>query len=369
MPAADADDTPAAKLIRDLPYAGAGGHVRQKLDLYLPLTQKPGARLPLIVWIHGGGWAAGDKSDCPAKKLVDRGYAVASIGYRLSGDAVFPAQIEDCKAAVRWLRAHADDLGLDPGRFAAWGNSAGAHLAALLGTTGGVKEFDVGAHLDQSSRVQAVCDFYGPTDLLQMDAHALPDAPFKHDLPQSPESRLVGGPLQENKDKAARANPIAYLTPDTPPFLIVHGDQDVVVPPHQNLLLYEAMKKAKLTVHLHTIAGAGHGPGIGGREVDAMVNDFFDRYLERGAKPDGKAVVTKGVARLPPGAARGGPRPGPGARGPAIGWDRVTLDDANRDGTVTREEFKGPPPLFARLDRNADGKLTSGDFESPGGRK
>src|SRR5260221_4919549 len=155
--------------------------------------------------------------------MLDQGYAVASLNYRLSGEALFPAQIEDCKAAVRWLRAHAKEYSLDPEHFGAWGSSAGGHLVALLGPSGDVKEFEKGPHLDQSSRVQAVCDYFGPTDFLQMDAHAIPDARLKHDLPNSPESRLIGGPIQENKDKVAKVNPITYVTPDDPPVLIVHG--------------------------------------------------------------------------------------------------------------------------------------------------
>ncbi|MCX7825807.1 MAG: alpha/beta hydrolase, partial [Verrucomicrobiae bacterium] len=126
---------------RDLAYV-ENGHARQKLDLYLP--EKAAAPLPLIIWVHGGGWAAGSKDQCQPLRsgYTSRGYAVASIGYRLSSDAIFPAQIEDCKAAIRWLRAHAKQYGLNPDRFGVWGSSAGGHLAALLGTTGGLKEFD-----------------------------------------------------------------------------------------------------------------------------------------------------------------------------------------------------------------------------------
>lgn len=349
------------------------GHERQKLDLYLPSTVKGSAPLPVIVWVHGGGWAAGDKSDCPAKKMVERGYAVASVNYRLSGDAVFPAQIEDCKAAVRWLRAHAADFNLDISHFGAWGNSAGGHLVALLGTSGGVKEFEVGPNAEQSSRVQAVCDEYGPTDLLQMDAHALANARLKHDPANSPESRLIGGAIQENKAKVARANPISYLTPDDPPFLIIHGDQDVTVPPHQNVLLYEALKRTGLTVHIHTIEGAGHGIGIGGPETDSLTDRFFDHYLKGSTtgEEEGKAVATRAVTVLPA-AARGGPPNAPRGEGPpgrpGVPWERVSQDDANHDGVVTREEFKGPPPLFDRLDRNGDGKLTQDEFAGANGR-
>jgi acetyl esterase/lipase len=278
---------------------------------------------------------------------------VASIGYRLSGDALFPAQIEDCKAAIRWLRAHAKEYGLNPARFGVWGSSAGGHLVVLLGTSGGVKEFDVGANLDQSSRVQAVCDYYGPTDLLQMDAHALPSARLKHDPANSPESRLIGGAIQENKEKAARVNPITYVTPDDPPFLIVHGDADPTVPIHQSQLLFEALKKAGVSVHFHTIKGAGHGQGFGGRELDEMVTGFFDRCLQGKAAPAAGAVQTEGVAVSAP-------------RGPRLTWEQIrTREDILDDGRVPRNKFRGPPQLFDLLDRNHDGVLSKEDFDRP----
>ena len=359
---------PGVKFTRDLAYVD-GGVAAQKLDLYLP--EMEGGPWPLIIWIHGGGWRAGDKAGCPARRMTAQGYAVASINYRLSDEARFPAQIEDCKAAIRWLRSQASIYHLDPAHFGVWGSSAGGHLVALLGTSGAVKDFDKGAHLDVSSRVQAVCDFYGPTDLLQMDAHALANAQLKHDLPNSPEAVFIGGPIQENKEKAARANPIAYVAADDPPFFIVHGDQDPVVPHHQSELLFEALKKAGVSVHFHTMIGAGHGIGIGGAELDRMVDEFFRHYLKNGAASDGKAVVTQGSASIPPGLGGGptGGTPPPGAANPAgrprITWERVSRDDANGDGKVTREEFKGPPKLFDILDRNHDGVLTKENFAEP----
>lgn len=342
---------------RDLAYV-SGGHERQKLDLYLP--EKAEAPLPLIIWVHGGGWETGSKAQCqPLRQgFVARGYAVASLGYRLSGDAIFPAQIEDCKAAIRWLRAHAKDYGLNPDRFGVWGSSAGGHLVALLGTSGEVKEFDVGAQREISSRVQAVCDFFGPTDLLQMDAHALPGAHLKHDPAQSPESRLIGGAIQENKAKTARANPITYVTPDDPPFLIVHGDADPTVPYHQSQLLFAALKQAGVRVHFHTIKGAGHGQGFGGREIEELVGGFFDNCLKKKGVTTGEAVQTESVASGAPTANAGAPR------GPRLTWEQVSRrEGVAADGRVTREQFKGPPALFDRLDRNHDGVLTKDDFD------
>jgi acetyl esterase/lipase len=207
------------------------------------------------------------------------GYAIASINYRLSQHALFPAQIEDCKAAVRWLRAHAAQYGLDAARFGAWGPSAGGHLVAMLGTTGNVAELDVGEHLEASSRVQAVVDYFGPTDFLQMDAHRMPKGKV-HDAADSPESELVGGPIQENADRVAAANPITYVSPDAPPFLIVHGELDPLVPHHQSELLVAALKRAGVPVTFYTVVGAGHG-GFTDPAVPEMTRAFLAQHLKR----------------------------------------------------------------------------------------
>lgn len=259
---------------RDLSYV-SGGHERQKLDLYLPTD---GANLPLIINIHGGAFKAGSKEKGVPLDYLRHGYAVASINYRLSQHAKFPAQIEDCKAAVRWLRAHAGEYRLDRNHFAAWGASAGGHLAAMLGTTGDVKDFDVGANLDQASRVQAVVDYFGPTDFLQMDFHRLPGG-MTHDPANSPESELIGGAIQENKDKVVRANPITYVTPGDPPFLICHGDQDPLVPHHQSELLEAALKKAGVPATFYTVKGAGHG-GFNDPKVQELTRAFLAKHLK-----------------------------------------------------------------------------------------
>jgi len=261
-------------VLRDIEYV-PGGHERLKLDLYLPQDADPTGKRPLIVWIHGGAWLGGSKAPCPALRFVNRGYAVASINYRLSQHALFPAQIEDCKAAIRWLRANAGQYHLDPNRIGVWGASAGGHLVALLGTTGDVKEFDVGPNASVSSRVQAVCDFFGPTDFTKMSSFP---STMKHDAPDSPEAKLIGGPVQENKDKVQRANPITYVTKDDPPFLIVHGDKDPLVPHNQSEILLDALKKAGVEATLYTIAGGGHG-GFKDPQVDVLVTQFFQKHL------------------------------------------------------------------------------------------
>src|SRR5436305_12322843 len=183
------------KLVRDVAYVEGGGP-RQTLDLYL--DQNATGPLPLVVWVHGGGWQAGSKEGAGPARLVllGKGYHVASINYRLSQQAPFPAQIEDCKAAVRWLRAHAGEYHFDPDHFGVWGASAGGHLVALLGTSGGVKELEGNlGNAGVSSRVQAVCDWFGPADFLAYGDRAGAE-------PNSPLVKLFGGPMSDHKDLA-----------------------------------------------------------------------------------------------------------------------------------------------------------------------
>lgn len=260
---------------RDVAYV-TDGHERLKLDLYVPDT---GENLPLIIWVHGGAWRGGDKTNYIRMEYLKAGYAGASLNYRLSQHAVFPAQIEDVKAAVRWLRANSETYRLDPNRFAAWGSSAGGHLVAMLGTTGDIEEFEVGENLNVSSRIQAVVDYFGPTDFLQMDAQSLPDG-LVHDAPDSPESQLVGGPIQEHKDRVSRANPITYVSKDDSPFLIIHGDQDKLVPYHQSVLLKDALEEAGVPVTLYRVKGGGHG-----WFRDPKVPELTKAFLEQHLKP------------------------------------------------------------------------------------
>jgi acetyl esterase/lipase len=262
---------------RDLAYV-SGGHPRQTLDLYLPAATAP---LPLIIWIHGGAFRMGSKADDVPTDYLALGYAVASINYRLSQHALFPAQIEDCKAAVRWLRANAARYHLDPARFAAWGSSAGGHLAAMLGTTGAASDLEVGQHLDLSSRVQAVVDYYGPTDFLQMDAQRPPDG-MLHDPADSPESQLVGGAIQQHPERVARANPITYVGAKTPPFLVVHGDHDPLVPYQQSVILAAALTAAGTALSFYTVVGGGHGH-FTDPQVPELTRAFLHTWIGAGA--------------------------------------------------------------------------------------
>ncbi len=261
-------------LYRDVEY----GRIDDRpllLDLYLP--QKSRAPVPAVVWVHGGGWAGGTKHPTPAAPLVSSGYAVASVAYRLSGEAKWPAQIEDCKAAVRWLRARSKDLGIHPGRIGAWGGSAGGHLVALMGTAGDAKDLEGAAgNAAQSSRVQAVCDFFGPTDFLRFDGHG---SKLIMGAPDSLIAQLLGGPLARNKEKAAQANPVAYVTKDDPPFLIMHGDKDDIVPLDQSEVFHAALKKARVSSELVVMPGAGHG--FAGPQVMKRVTEFFDQHLKK----------------------------------------------------------------------------------------
>lgn len=198
------------KAVRNIPYV-ENGHRNQVLDLFLPEkpTDKP---LPLMVWIHGGAWMAGHQGNPPVIYLVNRGFAVASIQYRFSQHAVWPAQAYDCKAAIRFLRANAVKYNFDAYRFAVGGDSAGGHLAAFLGTSGDVAEMegDLG-NTNVSSRVQAVVDLFGPTDLTLMEQQSGPRSMINHDAPDSPESKLMGGHIQGKRDLARTANPLTYI--------------------------------------------------------------------------------------------------------------------------------------------------------------
>lgn len=267
-----------AKSYRDLAYV-ENGHERQKLDLYVPGNQR--GPVPVVCFIHGGGWRNGQKSTSTAMPLITQGYAVAGLGYRLSDAAQFPAQIHDCKAAIRWLRAHAKSYGIDPNRIAVWGPSAGGHLSALLGTSGDVKELegDLGT-AGVSSRVQAVCDFYGPTDFL------LGDVGGRIDNPEGPVALLLGGPAPDRPELARQASPAHWISKDDPPFLIFQGGKDRTVPPVQSQSFAALLKKANVAAELVEFPDAEHGgPDFKNADTLAKIVAFFDRHLKSGAAP------------------------------------------------------------------------------------
>jgi acetyl esterase/lipase len=253
---ADEPKLPAgARALRDLPYV-TNCHEMQKLDLYLPAVPKG----PLLVMIHGGGWIGGSKDKPEGLPMLAQGYAVANLNYRLSQHAIFPAQIEDCKAAIRWLRAHAAEYGYDPKRIGAWGASAGGHLVAMLAATGTVKDFDVGENLDQSSAIQCGVDVFGPADLVNWKAPSANPAI----QPTGPESllvKLLGGTAEEKPELAKRASPVTWVTKDCAPLFIMHGTIDQLVGLDQSQKLEAKLKSAGVEVTLDVVEGAGHGGG------------------------------------------------------------------------------------------------------------
>jgi acetyl esterase/lipase len=249
------------RVLSNQPYADTK-NPRQTLDLVLPTNPSGKKKLPLIVWIHGGGWKNGGKQSglsphrLPA--LVQTGkYIGASIGYRLSGEAIWPAQMHDCKAAIRWLRAHAEKYGIEPDKIIAWGSSAGGHLVSMLGVSHGVKELEgkIGEHTDQSSRVLAVINYYGPSALLQMDDHP---SKIIHNTPDSPESQLIGGPIQKNRKKTKQASPLHHVSKDDSIFIHFHGTDDPLVPYHQSVIFHQALQEKGVASKLITLQKGGH---------------------------------------------------------------------------------------------------------------
>lgn len=274
----NAEETPAQ---RNLRYADGAGAAHQ-LDFYPAASAE--ARAPLVIYIHGGGWRAGDKSKVPGYilKLTKEGIAVAAVNYRLSQQAKYPAQLFDIKAAVRFMRAHADEFHIDPQRIAAWGLSAGGQLAALLGTTAHdpALEGNVGADLDQSSKVAAVVNYYGPT--------SLPDKPIqcaqvKCLFPQTgmdaTVSQLLGCDIAKCTDRAKAASPIDHIAAGAPPFLNVHGDKDNIVPLQQSINFDAALAKAGVHSRLIVVPGGRHG-WDGETPYDEAARTFLVRQLE-----------------------------------------------------------------------------------------
>ena len=259
---------PGVRLHKDLAYL-PNGHQRQKLDLYVP-ENREGA-MPLIVWIHGGAWMEGSKNHCPPLPWTRKGYLVASVDYRLSHEAKFPAQIKDCKAAVRWLRIHAEEYGIDPHRFVAWGDSAGGHLASLLGTAGNVPEWELELP-SVSSRVQVVIDWYGRADLTKVST----DPTWAN----SPSALLLGGCGSDVADLAKKASPIFHVSKDDPPFLIMHGSMDSMVPQRQSEAFASALQEAGVESRLVILEGAGHGgEKFFSSELIKVIDTFLAQHL------------------------------------------------------------------------------------------
>ena len=261
------------RVVRDLVFAEPQG-LALHADLYLP-DPIEGA-VPVIVWVHGGGWRFGDRTVGPdlSRFFAERGFAMAAVDYRSTRQAIFPAQAEDLKTAIRWLRATASEYGIDPERIGMWGVSAGAHLSAMtaLAPDGMFVPADA-PYADQRARVQAVVAGYGPYDFMLMDARRpepgtvqrdpeelrLPREGMRSADPDSFESLLLGAPIDSCPERVNAANPLLHAAPGAPPVLIVHGLSDTVIPAHQSELLFEALAAQGNDVTLALVEGVGHG--------------------------------------------------------------------------------------------------------------
>jgi len=265
--------------------AYATSSTAQMMDIYLPAGEGP---FPVVVFIHGGAFKMGNKEmeTANAAVLVSKGYAAVTINYRLSGEAKFPAQIQDCKAAIRFLRANAVKYKLNADKIASWGASAGGNLSSLLGTSGGVAELE-GAELGNSSfssKVLVSVDWFGPINFLTMDSEATAlGFSLTTNSASSPESVLMGAAVQTIPAQVAKANPTTYITDDDAAFFIQVGDADRNIPYTQSKNFYDALVAVKGATHVsyELIAGAGHG----GTQFSATSNmdkvvAFLDKYMK-----------------------------------------------------------------------------------------
>jgi acetyl esterase/lipase len=286
-PAANTDHIKRKYL--DISYAQVSA--AQKLDIYLPA--EGAGPFPVILAIHGGAFMGCDKADLqvlPMLAGLERNYAVVSINYRMSGEAQFPALVQDAKAAVRWIRANARRYGFNPQKIAAWGGSAGGYLSTMLGTSAGIKEledFSLG-NPDQPCTVQAVVAWYGPTNFLRMDEQLAasgmePPVGFRHNEANSPEALLLGQAITEVPEKVKAANPETYIHPDMPPFLLQHGAKDATVPVQQSIEFAAKLKQVlgEKRVILDLLECAEHADvAFEMPENVKKVLDFLDRYLK-----------------------------------------------------------------------------------------
>ncbi len=274
------------RAVRDIEYTQTpqGSLV---LDVYIPekATDKP---FPVVIYFFGGGWQVGNKNQVGQMNelsLAKNGYAVVSINYRKSHVDTFPAQIHDCKAAVRWIRKHAEQYNLDPNKIGAMGGSAGGHLSALLGTSGDdvLIEGDVPVGDEQyAGPIQAVVNLFGPTDMAQIEAQRLPLGMHVAMKKGQPVFNLFGGLVEDSPDLVQQANPISYIKPGMPPFLIIHGEQDRIIPIGQSEILHEALQSSGNTSELIRLKGKGHLSisAFKSEPVFSRIRDFFDLHLK-----------------------------------------------------------------------------------------
>ncbi|EOB3584473.1 alpha/beta hydrolase fold domain-containing protein [Vibrio vulnificus] len=282
---------PPIRLNSDFVYSetfnNMGRPIKLSMDVIQPFSPDP---LPAVLFVTGGGFM-----DAPKTKFIGQrvdmaraGYVVASIDYRVVPMVTFPGMLEDVKSAVRYMRANAQKFGIDPERIAIMGESAGGYLAAIAATTNGMKEFDKGANLDQSSDVQAAIDLYGLSDLTRVAADYDAERQKKHESEAIPEAMLVngvpfmeGGAIQSNLEKAAYANPITHISDKTPPFLLMHGDKDPIVSPSQTKILHDALVEKGVDSTRYIVKGADHAGFLWYQpEIMDKVIEFLDENLK-----------------------------------------------------------------------------------------
>lgn len=277
------NDGPGVNFASDITYASYGD-TDVILHLITPTPSAVSGPIPLVVYVPGSAWFPQDLARS-VPRMIDfakqTGYVVAIVAYRPSTIAKSPAQLIDIKAAIRFLRSNADRYNIDPDRVAIWGTSSGGHMASLVGVTDGIDKFTTDDNRDQSSVVNAVVDFFGPTNFLRMDD--FPSA-MTHNSPTSPESSVIGGPIQDpaNREKVDEYNPITYVSADRdiPPFLIMHGDVDPLVPFNQSLILYEALRDAGQDATFYKLTGAGHGDRFFTPQTLNILEEFLDQHLQ-----------------------------------------------------------------------------------------
>lgn len=277
--ALDAAEKSALELRLDQPYAG-NENPKQMVDVYLPKNRNSEKPLPVIALIHGGGWVNGDRLGYAAQaiQLARMGdYATVTVGYRLTKEASWPAQVHDCKAAIRWIRAHAKEFNLDSHKIAVWGSSAGGHLSSLLGTSGDVKELEgnLGPHTSFSSRVQCVVNLCGPEDFTQALMFDKEGKPIWKD---DAVSGLLGGNAQEKTAEAKAASPLAYVSKDDPPFITFHGTKDQRVAFRHAETIHASLQQTGVTSLLVPITDGGHS-SVNHPEVKVRGQHFTDKVL------------------------------------------------------------------------------------------
>jgi acetyl esterase/lipase len=262
----------------EIPYADTE-NPRQRLNLYLPKKRESDKPLPVIVFIHGGGWKGGEKTggiNSVGRYVTSGHYAGVSVGYRLTNEAQWPAQIHDCKAAIRWIKGNAKELGLDASKIAVWGTSAGGHLVSFLGTSGDVKSLEgsLGKFTDLDSKVACVVNFFGPENFLTMVNQK---STVDRTTPDYPEALLIGGRVQDKPEAAKEASPFTHISAGDAPFLTAHGTEDPLVPYEQATELDAALKKAGVESLLITMTNGGHG--FRSAELDQRIEKFFAKHL------------------------------------------------------------------------------------------